>query len=183
MVTIKDIEAKTMSPEKRQEAKKDLFAFYIGRPLSYLLTIPFINTSITPNQVSYLSLLPLGLGLGLMLLVPTLAGQVLAWLCFFLWNLLDGVDGNLARYKGISSPMGSVVDAMSGYAAMFISYLAMGVAASYRSAFGFWKPEWLLVLGLCQVPSSSSRAWSCIRPLTRCRPKKANNSKAARTLA
>ena len=171
MVTIKDIEAKTMSPEKRQEAKKDLFAFYVGRPLSYLLTIPFINTSITPNQVSYLSLLPLGLGLGLMLLVPTLAGQVLAWLCFFLWNLLDGVDGNLARYKGISSPMGSVVDAMSGYAAMFISYLAMGVAASYRS----W--------GLCQVPSSSSHAWSCIRPLTRCRPKKANNSKAARTLA
>lgn len=75
MVTIKDIEAKTMSPEKRQEAKKDLFAFYIGRPLSYLLTIPFINTSITPNQVSYLSLLPLGLGLGLMLLVPSLAGQ------------------------------------------------------------------------------------------------------------
>ena len=147
MVTIKDIEAKTMSPEKRQEAKKDLFAFYVGRPLSYLLTIPFINTSITPNQVSYLSLLPLGLGLGLMLLVPTLAGQVLAWLCFFLWNLLDGVDGNLARYKGISSPMGSVVDAMSGYAAMFISYLAMGVAASYRSALSIWKLEWLLVLG------------------------------------
>lgn len=27
MVTINDIEAKTMSPEKRQEAKKDLFAF------------------------------------------------------------------------------------------------------------------------------------------------------------
>ena len=43
--------------------------------------------------------------------------------------------------------MGSVVDAMSGYAAMFISYLAMGVAASYRSVLGFWKPEWLLVLG------------------------------------
>ena len=94
MVTINDIEAKTMSPEKRQEAKKDLFAFYVGRPISYLLTIPFINTSITPNQVSYLSLLPLGIGLLVTLLIPTLAGQVLAWLCFFLWNLLDGVDGN-----------------------------------------------------------------------------------------
>ncbi len=98
--------------------------------------------------------------------VPSLAGQVL-FTCFFLWNLLDGVDGNLARYKGISSPMGSVVDAMSGYS------LSATWPWGWRLlsfSVRLLKPEWLLVLGLCQVPSSSSRAWSCIRPLTRCRP-------------
>ena len=39
MITPKDIENKTMSPEKRKSAKNDYFAFYVGRPLSYILTI------------------------------------------------------------------------------------------------------------------------------------------------
>lgn len=42
MITPKDIENKTMSPEKRKSAKNDYFAFYVGRPLSYILTIPFL---------------------------------------------------------------------------------------------------------------------------------------------
>ena len=36
MITPKDIENKTMSPEKRKSAKNDYFAFYVGRPLSYI---------------------------------------------------------------------------------------------------------------------------------------------------
>ena len=42
MITPKDIEEKTMSPAKRAMAHNDYFAFYIGRPISYLLTIPFL---------------------------------------------------------------------------------------------------------------------------------------------
>ena len=42
MITPKEIEQKTMSPEKRKSAKNDYFAFYIGRPLTYVLTIPFL---------------------------------------------------------------------------------------------------------------------------------------------
>ncbi|WP_462218615.1 CDP-alcohol phosphatidyltransferase family protein [Streptococcus pneumoniae] len=38
---------------------------------------------------------------------------LLAWFLFFLWNLLDGVDGNLARYREQYSKDGSVVDAMA----------------------------------------------------------------------
>ena len=36
MITPKEIEQKTMSPEKRKSAKNDYFAFYVGRPLSYI---------------------------------------------------------------------------------------------------------------------------------------------------
>ena len=42
MITPKEIAQKTMSAEKKNSAKNDYFAFYIGRPLSYVLTIPFL---------------------------------------------------------------------------------------------------------------------------------------------
>lgn len=54
------------------------------------------------------------------------------WLMFFLWNLLDGVDGNIARYKKQFSKMGSVYDAMSGYIAMVLSFFGWGVAAAHN---------------------------------------------------
>ena len=62
MITPKEIEQKTMSPEKRKSAKNDYFAFYVGRPLSYILTIPFLYTNITPNTVSLISIIPLIVG-------------------------------------------------------------------------------------------------------------------------
>ena len=108
MITPKDIENKTMSPEKRKSAKNDYFAFYIGRPLSYILTIPFLYTSISPNTVSLISIIPIIVGFVLMCIGSTKKVLIVGWLMFFLWNLLDGVDGNIARYKKQFSKMGSV---------------------------------------------------------------------------
>ena len=121
MITPKEIEQKTMNPEKRKSAKNDYFAFYIGRPLSYVLTIPFLYTQITPNAVSLLSIIPIIVGFLLIGWGQEKWILVLGWFCFFLWNLLDGVDGNIARYKKQFSPMVSVYDAMSGYIAMVLS--------------------------------------------------------------
>lgn len=129
MITPKEIEEKTMSLEKRKSAKNDYFAFYIGRPLSYILTIPFLYTNISPNIVSMISIIPIIIGFVLLCSTKNTLGMVVGWACFFLWNLLDGVDGNIARYKKQFSKMGSVYDAMSGYVAMVLSFFAMGVAA------------------------------------------------------
>lgn len=74
MITPKDIENKTMSPEKRKSAKNDYFAFYIGRPLSYILTIPFLHTNISPNTVSLISIIPIIVGFLLMCIGNTNAG-------------------------------------------------------------------------------------------------------------
>ena len=62
MITIKDIAEKTMTPEKKASAKNDLFAFYVGRPLSYLLSIPFMYTNISPDRISLLSIVPIFAG-------------------------------------------------------------------------------------------------------------------------
>ena len=133
MITPKEIKQKTMTPEKRASAKNDYFAFYIGRPLSYVLTIPFLYTNISPNAVSLISIIPLIAGFILMCIGGTMPILLMGWVCFFLWNLLDGVDGNIARYKKQFSELGSVYDAMSGYVAMVLSYFAWGVAAAHTS--------------------------------------------------
>lgn len=124
----------TMTGEKKDSAKKDVFAFYVGRPLSYLLTIPFLWFNLTPNIVSIIAFIEVILAGVVLATANTLPGAVIGWFLFFLWNLLDGVDGNIARLKKNSSPLGSVYDAMSGYAAMFLVYFSAGIFASKLSS-------------------------------------------------
>ncbi len=151
MITPMEIEQKTMSPEKRKSAKNDYFAFYVGRPLSYVLTIPFLYTNISPNMVSIISIIPIIVGFCLMGFGTTKNVLILGWVCFFLWNLLDGVDGNIARYKKQFSKLGSVYDAMSGYVAMVLSFFGWGWAAAHFGGvvenFTHVNPEMYIIIG------------------------------------
>lgn len=135
MITVKEIELRTMSPEKKKLAKNDYFAFYVGRPLSYVLTIPFLYTNISPNAVSIISIIPIIIGFVVMAVGNTKTMLAIGWFMYFLWNLLDGVDGNIARYKKQFSSLGSVYDAMSGYIAMVLSFFAWGIAAAHNPGF------------------------------------------------
>lgn len=133
MITIKDIEEKSMTPEKRAMAKNDIFAFYIGRPLSYALSIPFMYTNISPNAISMISIVPAVFGFLAACYAQSKAGMIASWILFFMWNLLDGVDGNVARYKKQFSKMGSVYDAMAGYIASALMFYAAGIMAAHSN--------------------------------------------------
>lgn len=130
MITLREISKKTMSPEKRAIAHNDYFAFYIGRPISYVLTIPFLYLNLMPNTISLLSMIPLIIGFIMSYFAKTKSILIFIWMLFFLWNLLDGVDGNVARFKKQFSKIGSVYDAMSGYLAMVLTFFSVGIAAS-----------------------------------------------------
>lgn len=150
MITIREIEKVTMSEEKRKSAKNDFCAFYIGRPISYFLTIPFLYTNISPNTISLLSIIPIIIGFLLMCFGSTKSVLIFGWTFFFLWNLLDGVDGNVARYRKKYSKMGSVYDAMSGYVAMVLSFFAWGVAAAHNGGYlcdYYFAAEIYIILG------------------------------------
>ncbi len=135
----------TMTEKKRENAKNDFFAFYVGRNLSYILTVPFAKLKVQPNTVSLISLVEVVVA-GLLFAVSNNLWQAtLAWFLFFLWNLLDGVDGNLARLYGTSSKLGSVWDATSGYAAMFITYFSAGIYSYQYVPISVGK--WVIVIG------------------------------------
>ncbi|APE76989.1 hypothetical protein ARA02_06490 [Leuconostoc mesenteroides subsp. jonggajibkimchii] len=119
---------KTMTPEKKLTAKNDLFAYYVGRPLSYYLTVPFLKLNWSPLSVTILSIFVVVISSILMML----SSWIFVWVGFvgfFIWNLLDGVDGNIARLKKVQSQIGSVWDAMSGYIAMYLFFFSSGVIA------------------------------------------------------
>lgn len=128
MVSPVELAKKTMTPEKRKAAKNDLFAFYIGRPISYVLTIPFLAVGMKPNTVSLLSFLPSILGFVLLGFGGTKLLRIVGAFFFILWNFMDGVDGNIARYTNQTSTLGTLWDAASGYFAMMLMYFAVGVS-------------------------------------------------------
>lgn len=128
MVTPRQIAEKTMTPQKKKGAKYDIFAFYIGRPISYVLTVPFIELGIRPNVISLISFIPSIAGFLLLGFGKTKALQIIGTLCFLLWNFMDGIDGNTARYTGQQSKMGRLWDATSGYVATVLLYFAMGIS-------------------------------------------------------
>lgn len=132
MITLKEIEEKTMPPEKRKSAKNDFIAFYFGRPFSNFFTIPLLYTNITPNAVSIFSIFPCVVGFVLMCIGKSKGILLFGWFMFALWNLCDGIDGTIARYKKQFSKLGSVYDAMAGYVAMVLTFFGYGVAASHN---------------------------------------------------
>ncbi len=99
---------------------------YLNRRLSTRITEAIIKSGInlTPNQVSVISFIITSLSL------PAYSLGI-AWLAGILiqaGSVIDGVDGELARAKGISSPRGAFIDSMLDRFADILAYVG---AAAY----------------------------------------------------
>lgn len=129
MITPNKIAKATMSEEKKRTDRIRPFAFYIGRPISYVLTVPFLYTKITPNMVTILSILFAVAGLVINSIFASCLMLSVGWAMFLLWNLFDGVDGNIARYKKQYSKFGTAFDAMGGYSCIICMLFSSGIAA------------------------------------------------------
>jgi phosphatidylglycerophosphate synthase len=82
---------------------------YVERPISLAISRRLVNTSITPNQITIISLL-IGLaGAGLMALSKGTA-QFLGALLFLAHSIVDGCDGEIARVKFMESRLGGILD-------------------------------------------------------------------------
>ena len=85
-----------------QKRTLDVVAWYINRPLENWITRRIADWPITPNQVSVIVTLIAFAATGLFL-----AGWLLpASLLTLVVNVLDGVDGKLARVKGLTTKLG-----------------------------------------------------------------------------
>jgi phosphatidylglycerophosphate synthase len=119
---------------------EDPINLHVHRPLQLLVVRPLIRTSITPNQVTFLSLLA-GLGSA----VAIAKGHLLVGAAFlFSSAILDGVDGMVARLKKTASEAGHAFDGAADYAVN----LATTVAAAWHLARTTGRPLLALSLAL-----------------------------------
>ena len=127
-----DIYSICMPEKKRKEERFNIWVTLAVRPLSILLTKPFIGTAVIPTTITKWSVLAILIGFVLTISSTSLAFTLTGWLFFFLWAVLDGVDGNYARCSNQCSPLGDLWDTMGGYLAMVLIYLSAGIASYYH---------------------------------------------------
>ena len=131
------------------------FVLILFRPLSFLAAWLFLAVGWSPNAVTYLSAVFCLAGLVFLAAGPLWA----AWVglgTFFIFDILDCADGNMARVRKTAGPWGEWVDAFGGYTAYTTLLLGAGAAAQAQSAGALpgiagavlpWAGGWTLVGG------------------------------------
>lgn len=114
----------TMPEWKRK--KDPIIARLFHRPMSYVFSSLFCEVGLTPNQVSFISLIISFLTCGCFLLQNKMWYIVGAILMNF-WSITDSADGNMARSVG-GKPYGDFIDATSSYAMVGFLFPALGWA-------------------------------------------------------
>jgi phosphatidylglycerophosphate synthase len=135
---------------------------FVARPLAAVLLVPLQATRVTPNQVTFASLVVFVAAAALLTLVPGYGGLLVAVLVLEGSYVLDCVDGQLARKKGLSSPVGAHLDFLMDELKAFLLVAATGI----RLWRGSDEPWWLLegLLGLCMVATAISLTTFIRRP-------------------
>lgn len=147
-MTFREVYERVMPEKKRKEERYNIFAHYVGRPMSIIMTLPLLTTKIKPTTVTMWSIVASIIGFFLVAFGNTMPVRVIGWGFFLLWNLLDGVDGNLARCTDQCSSLGDLWDTTAGYAAMVLTYFSAGIAAFFdTNMIEYLDKYWYLIIG------------------------------------
>lgn len=128
-MTYKEIFKKAVPQEKKDDDKFAFVSTYISRPISILLTKPLLETDVRATTITKISVASIIVGFIILFIANSIYIQLLGWSFFFLWAILDHVDGNLARFKNDCTLLGDLWDTMGGYLAMVLMYFVAGVLA------------------------------------------------------
>lgn len=127
--SIEELRRRTQPPEVRGRRNSEHWtADLYQRRLSPYLTRILIGTSLTANAVTVLMILT-GAAAGIALLLPGLLGAVLGAFLAQMQMLWDCCDGEVARWRGTSSPAGMFLDKVGHYTAESVIPLCLGVRA------------------------------------------------------
>jgi phosphatidylglycerophosphate synthase len=135
---------------------------FVARPLAAVLLVPLAKTRITPNQITFLSLLAF---VGAMVWLALGHGRpslIYAVLVLELSYVLDCIDGQLARLTHRSSPVGAHLDFLMDELKAFMLVAATGVRLWQSDGHELWLVEALL--GLVVVASAISLTTFIRRP-------------------
>ena len=122
------------------KATEGWMALHINRKISLTMTRRLMHTSVTPNHMTWVSMV-LGLAGAIFFLSPEYGMQILGASFFLLHSILDGCDGELARLKFMESRAGGVLDFWSDNVVHVSVFAAMAVGWAAHSPDSFW--PWL----------------------------------------
>lgn len=117
-------------PEVRSRANAEHWtaSLYL-RDISPYLTWMLLKTSISANGVTGLMIL-VGWATAFSLLIPGIAGAALALVMGQLQMLVDCCDGEVARWRGTSSPAGVFLDKVGHYTTEALIPIVIGIRAA-----------------------------------------------------
>ncbi|WP_286279211.1 CDP-alcohol phosphatidyltransferase family protein [Naasia aerilata] len=136
--SIAELRTVAQPPEVRQRRNAEHWtaSLYLRR-LSPYLTWVLLRTSISANGVTGLMIL-VGWSTAAALLIPGVGGALLAVVLGQLQMLVDCCDGEVARWRGTSSPAGVFLDKVGHYTTEALIPIALGIRAA---GFPFDAPE------------------------------------------
>jgi hypothetical protein len=127
---------------------------FVARPLAAVVLVPLARTSVTPNQVTLATLVVFAGGAAVMALGPAWSALIIGAVLLELSYVLDCVDGQLARWKGTSSPVGAHLDFLMDEIKAFLLVAAVAVRLWRAGGDARWLLEGLLGLAAVAIAIS-----------------------------
>jgi len=115
------------------------FSIHLNRPISLAVSRHLVNYSIHPNLITVMTLF-LGVLSGVFAAMGTYAFMAAAGIVFHLASIMDGLDGEIARAKFLTSRTGEWLDTISDELTnvAFITGLTIGAYRMSASKTMFW---------------------------------------------
>lgn len=134
----------------KSKETEEWFDKVFTRPVGYVLTLLCAKLNIHPNVITIISII-LGIAAAVCFYFPTIGWTLLGILMLVSANILDSVDGQLARMTGKKSLLGRVLDGFAGDAWFFCIYVSISLRL-YNEPMPLWPGHnwgiWIFVLAL-----------------------------------
>lgn len=99
------------------------------RPIGYRIALVLSRTSVTPNVITIISVF-IGVFAGTLFYPQNIWINILGFILLVFANILDCVDGQLARLTGIKSDVGRILDGLAGDFWFISIYLSIALRVS-----------------------------------------------------
>jgi phosphatidylglycerophosphate synthase len=131
---------------RTQKPNDLLWNRFVARPLAALVLLPLASTRVTPNQVTLGTLVVFAAAAAVMALDGRWSGLIIGVGLLELAYVFDCVDGQLARLRGTSTPVGAHLDFLMDELKAFLLVAAVGVRLWRADGRATWLLEALLAL-------------------------------------
>ncbi len=127
---------------------------HINRKMSEPMARLLAKTQVTPNQMTWAAF-----GIALLSFVSFILGyNIIAGLLVQLSSIVDGIDGSLARLKGMTSEFGGFLDSVLDRYADILIVLGLTLwSLSHEAYSGIWLAGFLAISGIICVSYTRAR--------------------------